>query len=82
MLSSMFLPKKRLPAKQACNQSIEDLIKTITTQNEKARGNGGAVIACGMAGYEDDMCAASVFERADDQMYQNKSDLKGGGHDR
>jgi hypothetical protein len=48
----------------------------IAVQNEKARENGGIVIACGMARYKNDTCVASVFERADDRMYQNKNDLK------
>ena len=29
-----------------------------------------------MARYKNDTCVASVFERADDRMYQNKKDLK------
>ena len=36
------------------------------------------VIACGMAKYENDVSVAPVFERADQKMYENKSDLKGG----
>lgn len=37
------------------------------------------MIACGMARYgeEADACVASVFERADRQMYSNKNCLKG-----
>jgi len=36
------------------------------------------VPACGMAKYENDASVAPVFERADQKMYENKSDLKGG----
>ena len=31
-----------------------------------------------MAKYENDVSVAPVFERADQKMYENKSDLKGG----
>lgn len=39
---------------------------------------GGIVIACGMARYEDgrDASVSSVFERADQVMYENKNRLK------
>jgi GGDEF domain-containing protein len=37
---------------------------------------GGVVIACGMAKYEGDAAVAQVFERADQRMYENKSELK------
>ena len=57
-------------------EHIEDLVGLIAEQNERARKNGGILIACGMARYEGDTCVASVFERADERMYQNKSDLK------
>ena len=40
------------------------------------RREGGIVIACGMARFDGDSCVASVFERADQQMYLNKNDLK------
>ena len=57
-------------------EHIEDLIGAVAEHNREARGNGGIVLACGMARYENDPCVAAVFERADDRMYQNKSDLK------
>lgn len=34
------------------------------------------VIACGMSKFENDSCVASVFERADENMYENKNYLK------
>ena len=39
---------------------------------------GGIVNACGMARYEDgrDVSVSSVFERADQVMYENKNRLK------
>ena len=46
-------------------------------QNAKAVRDGGIVIACGMAKYENDSCVATVFERADQNMYENKNSLKG-----
>jgi hypothetical protein len=36
------------------------------------------VIAYGMARYEDEACVAEVFDRADHNMYENKSSLKAG----
>ena len=57
-------------------ENIEELLGVIAAQNEKARKDGGIVIACGMARYEKDACVASVFERADERMYENKSSLK------
>ena len=35
-------------------------------------------IACGMARRENDETVAPVFERADQNMYENKNDLKSG----
>lgn len=40
--------------------------------------SGGIVIACGMARREGDAVVASVFERADQNMYENKNRLKAG----
>ena len=42
----------------------------------KAIDSGGIVIACGIAKYDNDACVAAVFERADRDMYENKSSLK------
>ena len=55
---------------------IETLTASVAKQNERAVQKGGIVIACGTARFEDDPCVASVFERADQQMYENKAFLK------
>ncbi len=55
---------------------IEELVGQMGDHNSKAVRDGGIVIACGMARYEMDQKVASVFERADQYMYENKSDLK------
>ncbi len=55
---------------------IETLTASIAEQNERAVQEGGIVIACGAARFEDDSCVASVFERADQLMYANKAFLK------
>ena len=57
-------------------EDIETLIERVYTHNAEAKRNGGIVIACGMAKYEADACVAPVFERADHNMYENKSSLK------
>ena len=46
--------------------------------NRIDRNTGGIVIACGMAKYEGSLSVAPVFDRADQNMYRNKSDLKDG----
>ena len=56
--------------------SIEQLIGRMSDHNEKALVSGGVVIACGMSKCENDICVATVFERADQVMYDNKSSLK------
>ena len=50
----------------------------VDAHNREAARSGGIVIACGTAKYEGDLCVAPVFERADQQMYENKSALKAG----
>ena len=56
---------------------IEELTGDIFKHNAKAVNNGGIVIACGMSKYSNsDTCVASVFERADHLMYENKNSLK------
>ena len=59
-------------------EHIDDLTGIIARQNEEAPRTGGIVIACGVARYEEgkDTCVASVFERADQIMYENKNRLK------
>lgn len=56
---------------------VDELMKKMRAQNAKAVRDGGIVIACGMAKYENDSCVATVFERADQNMYENKNSLKG-----
>ena len=57
---------------------IEELLGKVKDHNTEALNTGGIVIACGMAKYERDLSVAPVFERADQRMYENKSDLKSG----
>ena len=58
-------------------EHIEELIQTIEEHNLESVRNGGIVVACGMARFEDDTSVASVFRRADMDMYANKQRLKG-----
>ena len=60
--------------------SIDALVDQVKEHNEEAQRSGGIVIACGMAKCGDDTCVATVFERADQSMYENKSDLKNNGN--
>ena len=55
---------------------IDELIEQMNEHNDDAIRNGGIVIALGMARYEHDDKVAPVYERADQIMYDNKSDLK------
>lgn len=55
---------------------IEELIGRVSDHNTESLKSGGVVIACGMAIHEDDDCVARVFERADQNMYENKNELK------
>ncbi|MCR5030593.1 MAG: transporter substrate-binding domain-containing protein [Selenomonadaceae bacterium] len=57
-------------------QSIEELLGIMRDHNREALHNDGIVIACGMARYENDACVAAIFERADKDMYDNKTALK------
>ena len=57
--------------------SIDELIGKMREHNNEALKNNGVVIACGMSKFNDDSCVAAVFERADQNMYENKSFLKG-----
>ena len=59
-----------------CAGNYDKLSDNGTGTDAEAAGRGGIVIACGMARYEDDNCVAAVFERADHEMYENKSLLK------
>ena len=55
---------------------IPPRLKTVNDHNAEALMSGGIVTACGMARYENDECVATVFERADHNMYENKNSLK------
>ncbi|MCR4763839.1 MAG: GGDEF domain-containing protein [Lachnospiraceae bacterium] len=55
---------------------ISGLLARVEAHNEEAVRNGGMIIACGYASYENDRCVAEVFERADTLMYENKNVLK------
>ena len=57
-------------------EHVEELILTISHHNLDNIRCGGIVIACGMAKFEDDKSVASVFRRADMEMYANKQRLK------
>ena len=57
---------------------IEELVGRMSDHNAEAARNGGVVIACGMAKSENDSSVAPVFERADQKMYVNKTELKEG----
>ena len=57
-------------------ECIEELIGKMKDHNTKAIQTGGIVIACGMSKYDGDASVAHVFDRADQNMYENKNDLK------
>ena len=57
-------------------EHTEKLVDIIAKHNEEAVVNGGIVIACGMAKFENDVDVMSVFKRADKLMYDNKHYLK------
>ena len=58
-------------------ECLEDLLAEADRYNADARREGGTVIACGTARFDaEDECVASVFERADRNMYENKKNLK------
>ena len=57
---------------------IDNLLQHIATANTSGLAQGGVVIACGMSRYNrnTDTKVATVFERADSNMYRNKRKLK------
>ena len=59
-------------------ERVDELVEQVRIRNENAQKTGGIVIACGMAKREKDRSVASVFERADQKMYDNKCCLKAG----
>ena len=61
-------------------EHIDQLIRGIEELNRESTRTGGAVVACGMARFTDDTSVASVFRRADMDMYANKQCLKETGN--
>ena len=57
---------------------IEELLGKVRDHNTEAVRTDGIILACGMSKFDNDACVASVFERADQSMYENKSQLKSG----
>ena len=55
---------------------IDELTEQMNARNTEAQDSGGIVIACGMAKRADDATVATVFERADQKMYEDKNRLK------
>ena len=63
-------------------KNIDDYMAKLGEYNAKALNeDGSVVIAGGMSRFENDACVATVFDRADQNMYEDKSRLKiqGGG---
>ena len=60
-------------------ERIDELTASVAEHNRESMRSGGIVIACGTARFEEgtDTNVASVFERADHAMYENKARLKG-----
>lgn len=59
-------------------EHVEELVHSVAEHNKEALRSGGVVLACGMAKFGDDKDVAAVFKRADQNMYQNKCELKEG----
>ena len=57
-------------------ERIEELVGIINDHNAETNRTSGLVIACGMAKFDNDASVASVLERADHNMYENKKMLK------
>ena len=55
---------------------IDELVTRMEEYNVEAKKTGGIMIACGMAKREGDTSLAKIFERADQEMYENKEKLK------
>ncbi|MCR4628343.1 MAG: diguanylate cyclase [Clostridium sp.] len=55
---------------------IETLVGKMNDHNAEAVYSGDIVVACGMSKYAQDDLAASIFKRADENMYDNKKELK------
>jgi diguanylate cyclase (GGDEF)-like protein len=54
------------------------LLARFQERNKRALDRGGIVVACGISDFrpEEDGAMAAVFERADAEMYKNKTELK------
>ena len=61
-------------------EHIDQLIRGIEEHNRENTRAGGVAVACGMARFTDDTSVASVFRRADMDMYANKQRLKETGN--
>ena len=57
-------------------RNLDALLERMNAHNAEAVRTGGVVIACGMSRFENDACVAPVFDRADQNMYENKNRLK------
>ena len=57
-------------------EHIDELMGGMKEYNLKAFREKGIVIACGMSRFDNDVCVAQVFERADIKMYEDKNNLK------
>ena len=57
-------------------EHIEKLLGRMNAHNAEAARVDGIVIACGMSRFDNDVCVAAVFDRADHGMYKNKNALK------
>ncbi len=57
-------------------EHLEERLAEMRDHNERALQRGGAVIACGTAFFRGETRMATVFERADRNMYEDKCRLK------
>jgi GGDEF domain-containing protein len=57
-------------------ERIEEILEKMSGYNAEAARSGKVIIACGMSRFDNDECVAQVFERADQNMYENKNSLK------
>ena len=55
---------------------IEERLQDVSAHNEDALQSGGVVMACGMARFMHGDQVATVFDRADRRMYEDKDSLK------
>ncbi len=52
--------------------SLDERLSDMNERNAEALRSGGVVIAYGVGKYDGDSCVSTVFERADQSMYENK----------